>query len=105
MKSSYSKLGSLVAVAVVGAAGIFLGGCAAEVSERPIVVADQPAVIATAVPADIETYPHVYYRGSVAYYVGDRWYYRGPTGYVVFRHEPVELVRYRTAFRSRVRVY
>ncbi len=105
MKQQNSKLGSLVAVVVLGAAGALLGGCVAEVQERPLMVADEPAVVATAVPVDIETYPHVVYRGSVAYYVGDRWYYRTPTGFVVFRHEPVELVRYRTAFRTRVRVY
>jgi hypothetical protein len=105
MKQHQKQIGSLVAVAVLGAAAIFLGGCVAEVQERPLIVADEPAIVATDVPADIESYPHVVYRGSVAYYVGDRWYYRTPGGFVVFRREPVELVRYRTAFRTRVRVY
>jgi hypothetical protein len=105
MKQHNSTLGSLALFVALGAAGALLTGCVAEVQERPLLVADQPAVVATAVPADIETYPHVVYRGSVAYYVNDRWYYRTPGGFVVFRREPVELVRYRTAFRTRVRVY
>jgi hypothetical protein len=105
MKQQESKLGSLAVVAFAAALGAFATGCVAEVQERPVMVADEPAVIATAVPADIETYPHVVYRGSVAYYVNERWYYRIPGGFVVFRREPVELVRYRTAFRTRVRVY
>lgn len=103
MKQHESKLGSLVVV--LGALGAVLTGCVGEVQERPVMVADEPAIVATAVPADIETYPHVVYRGSVAYFVNDRWYYRTPGGFVVFRREPVELVRYRTAFRTRVRVY
>ena len=89
----------------LGSAGALVTGCAAEVRERTVVVADEPVVVASAVPAEIESYPYVYYKGSVAYYVGSRWYWRTPSGYVTFRREPVELVRYRTAFRARARVY
>jgi len=100
-----SQLGSAVAVAMLAVAGALLIGCAADVHERNVVVADEPVVVASSVPAEIETYPQVYYKGSVAYYVGNRWYWRTHAGFVTFRREPVELVRYRTAFRAPARVY
>jgi hypothetical protein len=88
------------------AAGALLGGCVVEEGVgRPVVVADLPAYEVDAVPVAIETYPQAYYRGSVAYYVDGRWFYRTPTGFVVFRREPVELARYRTQVRTTARVH
>jgi hypothetical protein len=45
--------------------------------------------------ADIETYPSVMYGGVAVYFVGDRWYRRGPNGWGYFRSEPPELARQR----------
>ncbi|KYF74783.1 hypothetical protein BE17_37835 [Sorangium cellulosum] len=49
----------------------------------------------------IYAYPHVHYHGGDAYLVGDRWYYDGPSGWVVFRSEPRALAEHRIYIRSR----
>jgi len=56
-----------------------------------------PVYPVAAAPVEVATYPRVYYGGSYAYLVEDRWYYQSPRGWVVFREEPRELYRYRTA--------
>lgn len=78
------------------AAAPLVVGCVART--RGEVVYGHPVVEAEYVPARIEYYPRVYYRGSYAYYVDGRWYYPSPRaqrGWVVFRDEPRQLRRYR----------
>lgn len=50
------------------------------------------------VPANIEVYPRVVYGDGWAYLVDGRWYYSGPHGWVVFRHEPDVLRRRRVYY-------
>jgi hypothetical protein len=53
---------------------------------------------AQTVPANVYSYPHVWYDGGYAYLVGDLWYYPSTSGWVVLRREPPELYRYRSAY-------
>jgi hypothetical protein len=48
-----------------------------------------------AVPAYVYGYTPVYYHSYPAYWVDGRWYYRSPSGWLVFRQEPLELRHYR----------
>jgi hypothetical protein len=49
-----------------------------------------------AAPAeDMGSYPSVMYGGVDVYYVGGRWYQRGPRGWAYYRQEPRELGRQR----------
>ena len=70
-----------------------LPGCVAHAEGA--LVADYPAEYVETVPPRIEYYPSVVYRGSPAYLVEGRWYYRSRDRWVVFRDEPVELRDYR----------
>jgi hypothetical protein len=70
-----------------------LPGCVAHAEGA--LVADYPAEYVETVPPRIEYYPSVVYRGSPAYLVEGRWYYRTHDRWVVFRDEPVELRNYR----------
>jgi hypothetical protein len=70
-----------------------LPGCVA--SAEGGFVADYPTVYVESVPPRIEYYPRTYYRGSPAYLVDGRWYYRTHDRWAVFREEPVELREYR----------
>lgn len=70
-------------------------GCTATLGGE--LVYGHPVYVAETVPVELETYPRVYYRGGYAYLAEDRWYYQGPRGWVIFREEPRELYRYRTA--------
>jgi hypothetical protein len=70
-----------------------LPGCVA--SAEGGFVADYPAEYVESVPPRIEYYPQTYYRGSPAYLVEGRWYYRTRDRWAVFREEPVELRDYR----------
>jgi hypothetical protein len=73
-----------------------VGAIAATIGCGPLKVEGHEVYSATAVPAKIETYPHVRYHGDDAYLVGHDWYYReGWYGWVVFRDEPQELRAYR----------
>jgi hypothetical protein len=76
-------------VALMGA----LPGCVA--SAEGGFVADYPAEYVESVPPRIEYYPQAYYRGSPAYLVDGRWYYRNHDRWAVFREEPRELRDYR----------
>lgn len=51
-------------------------------------------------PRDVRVYPRYNYHGSAVYLVEDRWYHRGPRGWVVFREEPQELRRHRETLHS-----
>jgi len=57
--------------------------------DAEVVVDPEPPVV------DIETYPSVVYEGFPVYYVGGRWYRRGPHGWAHYRQEPAELGRQR----------
>jgi hypothetical protein len=70
-----------------------LPGCVAHAQGE--LVADYPAEYVESVPPRIEYYPRTYYRGSPAYLVEGRWYYRTHDRWIVFREEPVELRDYR----------
>ncbi len=71
------------------------GGAAVTVAAGPT-EADADSVYDPEPPvADIETYPSAVYDGVTVYYVGDRWYRRGPRGWAYFREEPPELGRQR----------
>jgi hypothetical protein len=70
-----------------------LPGCVAHAEGA--LVADYPAEYVETVPPRIEYYPSVVYRGSPAYLVEGRWYYRTHNRWVVFRDEPGELHDYR----------
>jgi hypothetical protein len=61
-------------------------------------VGGSATVYADRVPPDIYAYPRVYYEGDYAYLVGERWYYPSRHGWVVLRHEPPELYRYRVSY-------
>jgi len=51
-------------------------------------------------PADVNRYPRVPYRGSYAYLIGGRWYFKTDAGlWIVFREEPRELERRRIEMR------
>ena len=74
-------------------------GCTATVVSRPMVYG---YVVADAgpVPANIDTYPYVYYRGRPAYWVDGYWYYRSSGQWVVFVDEPRDLYYTRRNMRS-----
>jgi hypothetical protein len=59
------------------------------------VVYGYPVAEVEVVPVEIATYPRYYYRGSYAYLVDGRWYYRSGARWVVFESEPPELRSYR----------
>src|SRR5579864_1647569 len=75
----------LAAVLVVGLAG----GCGA--SSRPRAFAGQPVEYMDAVPRDIESHPRCSYKSGFAYLFEERWYYKGPIGWLVFVDEPEAL--------------
>jgi hypothetical protein len=101
---AFLRRGSLVLASVVTALG---AGCYAGVypelslaggpsavagpvaNEGDVVHAEEPPVV------DIESYPSVLYGGVTVYYVGGRWYQRGPRGWAYYRQEPSELGRRR----------
>jgi hypothetical protein len=78
-----------------------VGTPACAVRAYPPTIGGYATVYADNVPVDIYTYPHVYYGGSYAYLVGDRWYYPSGGGWVVMRGEPPELYRYRSTYVRR----
>jgi hypothetical protein len=103
-------------VRAVGFATTFVlasGASACVVRAEPPVVGGYAAVYADdEVPAsvDIDVYPHVWFDGSYAYYVNDRWYYRSSGRWVRMREEPPALARYRATYvqqapRARGRAY
>jgi hypothetical protein len=93
--------------ALLASALVVLGaGCAGEVyagpsgAEGPPVVAGSAGsdgvVYVQAPPAeDMGSYPSVVYGGVNVYYVGGRWYERGPRGWAYYRQEPPALGRQR----------
>ena len=85
---------SLWALGLGLALATVLPGCVAHAEGA--LVADYPAEYVETVPPRIEYYPSVVYRGSPAYLVEGRWYYRTHDRWVVFRDEPVELRDYRS---------
>jgi hypothetical protein len=93
-----SRIGTLAGLILLLATSWVAVGCVAEAG----VVYGYPVVEASYVPARIEYYPRVYYRGGYAYYVDGYWYYPSAAasrGWVVFRDEPHELRRYRVEER------
>jgi len=77
-------------------------GCYARAGAGGHVVYEEPVYEAEVVPARIEYYPRVQYRGQYVYYVDGRWYApssRARRGWVVYRDEPRELRRYRVEGR------
>jgi hypothetical protein len=64
----------------------------------PPSVAGFATIYPETVPANVYAYPHVWYEGSYAYLVGNRWYYPTTSGWVVLRSEPPELYRYRSTW-------
>ena len=87
-----APLGSLALLAALGT----LSGCVARVG--PPAVGGYATVYADSVPANVYSYPHVWYGGGYAYLVGDQWYYPSSGGWVVLREEPQELYRYRSTY-------
>jgi hypothetical protein len=92
----------LIAFVRAGVIGLALGGlgwlatgCAFEATPAVYAEPDYGYYAVDTVPADIGLSPRVYYRGNYAYWVGGRWLYPGPRGWVTFRSEPAELYRYR----------
>jgi len=98
-KSKFIHRLGAVACAVVLACGAV--GCVATAGVETEVVYGYPVVAVAAAPVNIHAYPRVDFRGDYAYLVGERWYYRGPRGWVVFRKEPVELARSRVYITER----
>ncbi len=108
LRSTLAALVALAALALFGGTG-----CAAEVHTRTaasppatvtyqeLAVTEEPVVHIVTVPAYIETYPRVYYRGTYVYYVDGRWYYPSRRGWVYYREEPRALVHYRAEFERR----
>jgi hypothetical protein len=86
-----------MAALALGLAGL-ASGCAIEATPALYAEVGDPYYPVEAVPGDLDLYPHVYYRGSYAYWVGGRWIYPGPRGWVSFRSEPAELYRYRVNY-------
>jgi len=88
---------------LVAAAALVLSassaGCYVEARPAPPVYG-YGAVYADDVPYDLESYPHVWYQGRWAYFVGGRWYYPSTYGWVIFADEPWELHRHRTFIQS-----
>src|SRR4051812_17382418 len=73
----------------MGALGLGLGACTVYThDEAHARVYDYDATTVQAAPVNIETYPTVEYRGSPAYLVQGRWYYRHQNRWVVFNREP-----------------
>ena len=101
------KFGLIAGLAALFGGAVALSGCYATAgAEVPSAEVDVgvPVVQADVVPVTIETYPHVYYRGSYAYLVDGRWYYRSRArGWVIMREEPTELARYRATYVTRSR--
>ena len=103
----FALLGGLAAFSLLGATG-----CYARVRAHPTVVAtyqepvyEEPVVYVQSAPVvDIESHPRVYYRGSYVYYVDGRWYAPSRRGWVYYRSEPRDLVRYRVDFERHPRV-
>jgi hypothetical protein len=83
------------------AAPAILGLPACLVASEPPFVGGYATVYASAVPADIYAYPHVWYEGGYAYLVGERWYYPSSGGWVVLRGEPAPLFRFRQVYGYR----
>jgi hypothetical protein len=53
-------------------------------------------VTSTAIPMDIEAYPHTYFDGRPVYLYSGRWYYRGDGGrWRFYSPEPQPLFQYR----------
>jgi len=73
-------------------------GCVASAGLEGGYVYGYPTHYVDVDPWWIASYPSYWYHGRSAYWVGDRWYYDSPSGWVVFRHEPAELRRYRSSF-------
>lgn len=86
-------LGAFALLAAVGSAG-----CEATIHPPELGITYRESALAPApwVPEDIWAYPHVVYGGSYVYLVDGRWYYPTPSGWMMFRREPVELSRQRT---------
>jgi hypothetical protein len=82
-----------------------LGGtaCAETTPAQRTLVYDYPAAYVETVPAYTVYQPRVYYRGRYAYLVDGRWYYPADRGWVVFKEEPRELMRYRINSGARAR--
>jgi len=91
---------TLAAASALGAAG-----CEATFhTTEPFAVAFEREgllVRAEVVPPDIWAYPHVYFGGTYVYLVDGLWYYPTPSGWMIFRREPVELSRERTRMGQR----
>jgi hypothetical protein len=76
---------------LTGALALGAAGCVARAAGGATLVYEYPVVEVQTVPVRIEAYPRVVYRGSYAYLVDGRWYYRTEGRWVVFQEEPVEL--------------
>jgi len=88
-QAEYSGGGGVYAQAPSG------GEAAIAVAPAPVEV-DADLVYDAEPPVDdIEEYPSVVYGGVTVYFVGGRWYRRGPRGWAYFRNEPPELGRQR----------
>ena len=95
--SSHATFAVLAAACALGA----LGATGCEATFTPVepgfaVVGGGVVAPATLVPADVWTYPRVYFDGGYVYLVNGLWYQPTPRGWVVYRREPVELARQRT---------
>lgn len=93
--SNVKSFGFTVLLAMSGATA--LGACTVYTQDR---VGEYPTTRVSVVPVNIETYPSTEYRGSSAYLVEGRWYYRHQGRWVVFDREPEELTRYRTNYHT-----
>ena len=90
---------------MLGAAALVgVTGCAATVTTRPTrsaVLYDYPVEYVARAPVRVYERPSVLYRGSPAYLVDGRWYYRSERGWLYFRDDPAELRRARAAHGQR----
>ena len=94
-RGSWPRWAAAPSAGAVLLGGLLSAGCTASVGGE--LVYGHPVYPVEVAPVEIATYPRVYYHGGYAYLVEDRWYYRGPRGWVVFREEPRELYRYRAS--------
>jgi len=78
-----------------------LGGCAASFESGWST--DAATVTVHSVPPSIHSYPRVWYHGTYVYLVDSDWYAPRGSTWVRYRHEPVDLVRYRRHYHSRGR--
>jgi hypothetical protein len=80
-----------VPILFAGVLTLAASACYATVEPEPVGYA-----YVTSAPADVETYPSVYYEGRPVYYYGDHWWFRDGSRWGYYRSEPEYLHRQRS---------